>query len=264
MVEVGRAMACDGEKGMMGSMQMDKQKELLQQQPQQHQPQLPGTTPLKSSEDGLRARGLLTEAVCAALLDRLAPQHEHLLKPKEAPPRQCCQRCRTAVELSIAVGARVYFRPGCGRLQSAFEEQERGQKRRVSAGYHHRDPTCMWYRDSLPGPDPVGTLAIDVKIATIFLVVVRARRFIVSAVADHACLSTSVCVIVAKMTNFRVQAALALMKGYLQCLKEWLSSWQLRQSPRFSRRASTRGERRPLQQGGSSVLNEAITAKPSA
>ena len=54
---------------------------------------------------------------------------------------------------------------------------------------------------------------------------------------------------------------LALMKGYLQCLKEWLSSWQLRQSPRFSRRASAQGERRPLQRGGSSVLNEAIMAK---
>ena len=42
--------------------------------------------------------------------------------------------------------------------------------------------------------------------AAIFLVVVRARR-LVSAVADHACLSTSVCVIVAKLAKFRVQAA---------------------------------------------------------
>ena len=42
--------------------------------------------------------------------------------------------------------------------------------------------------------------------ATIFLVV-RAIRFIVSAVADYACLSTSVCVIVAKLAKFRVQAA---------------------------------------------------------
>ena len=45
------------------------------------------------------------------------------------------------------------------------------------------------------------------KMARIFLVVVRARRFVVSAVADHACLSTSVCVIVAKLAKFRVQAA---------------------------------------------------------
>lgn len=43
--------------------------------------------------------------------------------------------------------------------------------------------------------------------ATIFLVVVWARGFVVSAVADHACLSTSVCVIVAKLAKFRVQAA---------------------------------------------------------
>ena len=61
------------------------------------------------------------------------------------------------------VGARVDFRPGCGRLESAFEEHEREQKRLASAGYHHRDPMCMWYRDSLPGPDPGGTLAIDLK-----------------------------------------------------------------------------------------------------
>ena len=43
--------------------------------------------------------------------------------------------------------------------------------------------------------------------ATIFRVVVRARRFLVSAVADHACLPTSVCVIVAKLIKFRIQAA---------------------------------------------------------
>ena len=43
--------------------------------------------------------------------------------------------------------------------------------------------------------------------ATIFLVVVRARRLAVSAVADHACLATSVCVIVAKLAKFRVQTA---------------------------------------------------------
>ena len=61
-------------------------------------------------------------------------------------------------------GAREYFRPGCGRIQSALEEQERGQKRRVSAGYHHGDPTCLWYCcDRLPGPDPGGTHVIDLK-----------------------------------------------------------------------------------------------------
>ena len=35
-------MARDEGKGMMGSMQMDKEKELPQQHPQQQQPQLPG------------------------------------------------------------------------------------------------------------------------------------------------------------------------------------------------------------------------------
>ena len=43
VVEIRRGMACDEGKGMMGSMQMDKKKELLQQQPHQQQPQLPGT-----------------------------------------------------------------------------------------------------------------------------------------------------------------------------------------------------------------------------
>ena len=37
--------------------------------------------------------------------------------------------------------------------------------------------------------------------------VVRAIRFIVSVVAYHACLSTWVCVIVAKLAKSRVQAA---------------------------------------------------------
>ena len=41
VVEVGGVMACDGGKGVMGSMQMGKQEEVLQQQPNQQQPQLP-------------------------------------------------------------------------------------------------------------------------------------------------------------------------------------------------------------------------------
>ena len=43
--------------------------------------------------------------------------------------------------------------------------------------------------------------------STIFIVVVWARRFVVSAVADHACLLTSIFVIDAKLAKFRVQAA---------------------------------------------------------
>ena len=42
VVEIGGVMACDGGKGMIESMQMDKEEELLQQQPKQQQPQLPG------------------------------------------------------------------------------------------------------------------------------------------------------------------------------------------------------------------------------
>ena len=42
VVDVGGVMACDGEKGMVESMQMDKDKELLRQQPHQQQPHLPG------------------------------------------------------------------------------------------------------------------------------------------------------------------------------------------------------------------------------
>ena len=39
MVEIGGVVACDGGKGMM---EMDKKEELLQQQPNQQQAQLPG------------------------------------------------------------------------------------------------------------------------------------------------------------------------------------------------------------------------------
>ena len=42
VVEIGGVMACDREKRMMASIQMDNEKELLQQQPQHQQPQLPG------------------------------------------------------------------------------------------------------------------------------------------------------------------------------------------------------------------------------
>ena len=42
VVEIGRVMARDGEKGMMGSMKMGKENELLHQQSPQQLPQLPG------------------------------------------------------------------------------------------------------------------------------------------------------------------------------------------------------------------------------
>ena len=42
---------------------------------------------------------------------------------------------------------------------------------------------------------------------TNFLVVVRARRFAVAALVNHACLPSSVSVIVTKLTEFKVQTA---------------------------------------------------------
>ena len=42
VVEIGGVVACDGEKEMMVSMQMDTQEELLQQQPNEQQPELFG------------------------------------------------------------------------------------------------------------------------------------------------------------------------------------------------------------------------------
>ena len=41
-VEIAGVIACDGGKWMMGHMQMDKEKEMLQQHAHQHYPQLPG------------------------------------------------------------------------------------------------------------------------------------------------------------------------------------------------------------------------------
>ena len=48
--------------------------------------------------------------------------------------------------------------------------------------------------------------------ATIFRVVVRARRLAVAAVASHTCLPPSVSVIVTKLAEFRVQTAARVKK----------------------------------------------------
>ena len=116
--------------------------------------------------------------------------------------------------------------------------------------------------DSLSGPDPGGTLAIDLN----FLVVVRARRFAVSTVADYACLPTSVCVIVAKSAKFRVQTAARINERISTILEGVVVLVAVEAKPPVFRRVSARveGERRPLQRGGSSVSNEALTAKTSA
>ena len=113
----------------------------------------------------------MTEAICAALVDKLATEHEHILKPQEVAPTvlsTVLYRFDYRYGMSQA-GAREYFCPCYGRLQSAFGDQEGGQKRRASAGGHHGDPTCMLYRcDSLPVPDPGSTLATDLKDIDVF------------------------------------------------------------------------------------------------
>ena len=110
---------------------------------------------------------------------------------------------------------------------------------------------------------PVVLSRVNLSIATIFIWV-RAR--LAAAVASHTCLPPPVCVIVVKLSEFWVPQPLALIKGCLQVRKECVSSWQSKQCPRFSRRAAprTEGERRALQRGGLSVLNDAETANTSA
>ena len=72
---------------------------------------------------------------------------------------------------------------------------EAGDKREeVGEPSHSERPLAPFLRPLLPPP--------ELRTASVV-----ANRFVVSAVADHARLSTSVCVIVAKLTKFRVQAA---------------------------------------------------------
>ena len=77
------------------------------------------------------------------------------------PYRRRAVNCRYGM---CQAGARSDFRPGYERLQSAFQEQERGQKRRARMGYHHGDPTRMCCGpDSLSGHGPGRTLAISLN-----------------------------------------------------------------------------------------------------
>ena len=69
----------------------------------------------------------MTEAISAALLDRLPTEHEHLLKPRDVPSPVflTVPYRRRAVDYRYGMcqaGAREYFRLGYGRPQSAFEE----------------------------------------------------------------------------------------------------------------------------------------------
>ena len=90
--------------------------------------------------------------------------------------------------------------------------------------------------------------------ASIFLVGVRGRRFIVSAVVDHACLSTSVYIMVAKLAKFRVQADTRINERMSTTLEGMVVIVVVEaKTPVFSEGISARGERRSLQRGWSSV-----------
>ena len=100
--------------------------------------------------------------------------------------------------------------------------------------------------------------------ATSFLVVVRVRRLAVSQpvhVWERRYASSS-----PSYDSSGFKHPLALMKGCLQCFKEWLAFLELRPCPLFSRRTSTQvgGKRRSLQRRRSSVMNETLKASLNA
>ena len=61
-----------------------------------------GTMPWESSADGIGARGLLAGNLCC-VTGQASNRTRASFESKIGTPRQCCRRCRTAVELSIAV-----------------------------------------------------------------------------------------------------------------------------------------------------------------
>ena len=202
--------------------------------------------------------------------------HEHLANKTEVPPTvlpadgsgvpysRRAVNCRCARYLA---GARSGFRSGCGQPLCALREQPWEEKRGARVGHHHGGQTCTGYRgyrcDCQPGLGPGGTLAIDLE--TIFLVVL-AGRVAVAAIASHTCVPPSVSIIITKLAEFRVQTA-ARVNKWVPTVSEGVCVFVAveTKSPVFSE-GSTRaeGERRPLERGGSSVLNEALTRKISA
>ena len=86
--------------------------------------------------------------------------------------------------------------------------------------------------------------------ATIILVVFRARKIVFSAVADHACLSTSMCVIVAKLAKVRFQAVTRSNEKMPTMLEEMVVFVAVESKLSGFRRSSARGERWPLDRGG--------------
>ena len=113
----------------------------------------------------------------------------------------------------------------------------------------------------LPRPDS-GTLVIDLNDGHDFSCIVWASGLAVSTVAGHGCLPTSVRVAVAEFAKFRTHTA-TRTNEYMPTMFEGVSVCK---APRVSWRAVAlvEGERRPLQRGGSSALNQTLTEKPYA
>ena len=177
------------------------------------------------------------------------------------PYRRRVVSCRYGM---CQTGARYNFCPCFRRLQSVFLEQELEQKRRARAGYNHGDPTCMCYHcDRLSEPDPSDTLAIDLNDGDDISCGCSGEMISVPAVVDHACMPTLVCVIVAKLSKFRVQSAARINGRMRTTLEGVLFSWQFRQSLRYSLRASARveGERRPRSKGEGLYLERGTNDK---
>ena len=135
-------------------------------------------------------------------------------------------------------GTREYFRPGCKRPYGAFEKEERGRRARdTTIGIRRvRGIVLTVYLALIL----VAPSELTLKIRTVILVV-RAITCIVHAVADRACSSMSLCVIVVRLGKVRVKTATRSNERIPTMIRDCFFSWQLRQSALFSHRASARG-----------------------
>ena len=123
----------------------------------------------------------------------------------------------------------------------------------------------MWYRcDSLPGPDPGGTFAMGLKDISDFSYCSGVKIYHLGGSRPKV-LSTSVCVIVAKLDKFRVLAATrsdermpTTLEG-MTCLRGSRGK-----CPRFLGGHPRKGKGGHSKWERSSVLYDAITATYSA
>ena len=109
-------MACDGGKGMMGSMQIDKEKELLQQQPHQHQPQLPGAaapTPWPSPQAPLPPQ------------QSVEAQQLPLLSPPEEVGRDEHEKVMVSKNMVVEIGGVMACDGGKGMMESMQMDKEK-------------------------------------------------------------------------------------------------------------------------------------------